>query len=270
MTNKELMRIAFCIAILLTACGTAETLTERKPVKTYDIPLTELLKKNRQHADKIKYLKAITTLNLESPKSANQVKGQIAMRYPDSIYIKIEGFLGIDGLIASINKNTFVVYNIINKYVVKGPTTPGAIQKAFDYRVTYNELRDVLTGLVFLTADDEKNVLSYETDSCLYVLKISEEGGYKKVWIDPFLQYAVVRIEHYGGEGDVEILKEFSRFEKYGSMMIPKYVRVLRPKEKDLLSVFFEDRIMNKKFPSKLFHVRYPKNINVIDESQIK
>jgi hypothetical protein len=256
--------------IVLYGCGASETLIIRKPVKTDDTPLSALFEKNRQHQGKIQYLKALTTLNLESPKSGNQVKGQIAVRYPDSIYIKIEGFLGIDGLVASINKNTFVVYNILNKYVVKGSTTPGAIQKAFDYKVTFDELRDVMTGLVFLTDQDKERTISYEADSCYYVLKIKEDSGYKKVWIDPWTQFAVAKIEHYNTNDEVVMLKEFSRFEKYGSMMLPKYVRVLRPKEKDLLSVYFEERIINKKFASKIFLIHYPKNVEVIDEAQIK
>jgi outer membrane lipoprotein-sorting protein len=262
--------ILFFGIIMLSACGTTETLIVRKPVKTDNMPLSTLLKNNRQHQEKIQYLKALTTLNLESPKSGSQVKGQIAIKYPDSIYIKIEGFLGIDGLVASINKNTFVVYNILNKYVVTGSTTPGAIQKAFDYKVTFDELRDVMTGLVFLSDRDREQIVSYDADSCYYVLKIKEDSGYKKVWIDPWTQFAVTKIEHYNADDEVMMLKEFSRFEQYGSMMLPKYVRVLRPKEKDLLSVYFEERIINKKFPSKLFHIHYPKNIEVIDESQIK
>lgn len=270
MINKPLF-LAACVCILwMTGCGTTETLLVRKPVKTEDTPLPTLFEKNRQHQEKLKYMKAIATLNLESPKSGNQVKGQIAIKYPDSIYIKIEGFLGIDGLVASINKSTFVVYNIINKYVVTGSTTPLGIQKAFDYRVTFDELRDVMTGLVFLTDEDQKNVISYDADSCDYLLKIKEGEGYKKVWIDPAAQFAVTKIEHCDSAGTVTLLKEFKRLEKQGSMILPKYVRVLRPKEKDLLSVYFEERQINKSFSGRLFHIHYPKNVDVIDEKQIR
>lgn len=256
--------------VYMCACGTTETLLVRKPVKTDDTPLSVLFEKNRQHQDKIRYMKAVAMLNFESPKSGNQVKGQIALKYPDSIYIKIEGFLGIDGLTASINKNTFVVYNIISKYVIKGSTTPNGIQKAFDYRVTFDELRDVMTGLVFLSEEDQKNVLSYEADSCEYRLKIKENNGYKNVWIDPASQFAVTKIEHCDSSGSVTLLKEFQRFEKQNSVLFPKYVRVLRPKEKDLLSVYFEDRVINKSFSSRIFTIHYPKNVEVIDEKQIK
>jgi hypothetical protein len=269
--NKLIFRFILTsagIAVLygIVSCVGSTTVINMKPVNTGDISISDLIKKNRHCQARFDYLKAVTTLNLESPRSSNQVTANVAIKYPDSVYIKLEGILGIDGLVASINRDSFVVYNIINKYVIKGKTDSSGIRKAFDYEVSFNELIEVLTGLVFIPEKDTGNVIRFEADSCCYVLTLKEPVGYRKVWIDPGNQYAIVKIEHYNFDHQIIMQKEFSRFEKIQNIYLPRYVRIYRPAEKDLLSIYFNERIINKKFDSRLFIIRYPKHIEVIHE----
>lgn len=188
-------------------------------------------------------MKAVTTLNLESPKSANQFSAQFAIKFPDSVYIKIEGVLGIDGLKASLNRHTFVVYNIINRYVIQGTTSALAIRKTFDYDISFDEMIELLVGLPRLKESELANLIEFSADESYYVMTFRSDGETKKIWIDPFAQCAISRIRHFDDNGDLILEKEFSRFELLDGNFIPRYVRMVKPREKDLLSVFLTNEL---------------------------
>lgn len=269
-TSYRYHRLIAMLFLFITACGTTERTIDERPLELAPLSIKTLIDKNRKNSSKIQYLRASVTLNLESPQSAMQVKSHFAVRYPDSIFVKMEGFLGIDALVASINRQTFMVYNIVNQQVVKGPTTAEGIKKVFDYQVNFEELLDVLTGLVFLNENDLSQAMDSATDKGYYRLSIKEGEGIKKIWLDPLADFAVTRIEHYQANGELVLIKEFSRFHRQQGMFHPKYVRIFRPKENDLLSLYFEERILNKPFSSQLFVIHYPKQAEIIDVSNIK
>ena len=159
-TNK----IAFISAlVLLQSCGTPKEIV-RDPVRIEGVQPIELIRKNNDNGRSIAFVKAATTLNLESPKSANQFSAQLAIKFPDSVYIKIEGILGIAGLKASLNKETFVVYNIMDKYVVRGQTSANAIRKTFDYDISFEEMVELLAGLVKIREDELTELSDFSAD----------------------------------------------------------------------------------------------------------
>ena len=251
------------LLIDLAACGAPEAVV-RTPVKTDGITPKDIVQKNNANGANLRYIKSVTTLNMESPKSVGQYSAQIAIRTPDSVYIKIEGILGIDGLKASLNKESFVVYNIINKYVVMGRTSSEAIRKTFDYDVSFDEMMELLTGLPRLRETDLASMTRFAAEESYYTMSFTTERGVRKIWIDPFANYAVSRIVDSDSAGEIMVEREFSRFQAVGDVFFPRYVRIVRPKEKDLLSLYFEARSINKPFSSNLFLIRYPRDIEII------
>lgn len=259
---KKFCLLVLVAGVLLQSCTSAGT-ARRARVSVDDITPLEIIKKNNAYTERLRYMKAVSTLTLESPKSSNQFSAQIAIRYPDSVYIKIEGILGVDGLKASLNKDTYVLYNIVNKYVIKGKTSTDAIRKTFDYDVSFEEMVELLMGLVPLKETELEQLTQFDVDSSYYVMNFNNGTGSKKIWIDPYADFAVSRINYYDASGELMLEKEFTRFEKINGFYFPRYVRVIRPKEKDLLSLYFDLRTINKSFSSSLFEIRYPKNIDL-------
>lgn len=249
--------------LFIVACSGPRQIT-RRPVTLDGITTSEIVRRNRDNGSGLRYIRSIATINLESPRSANQFGSQIAIRCPDSVYIKIEGILGIDGVKASLNRETFLVYNIINKYVVTGKTSADAIRKTFDYDVSFEEMMDLLTGLPKLHESDIPGMSDLAADGSYYIMTLSTPAGKQKIQIDPFANFAISKIEYFDLDGQVVMEKEFSRFEEINGVFFPRYVRVLRPREKDLLSLFFEARTINKPFSSALFTIRYPRDIDII------
>ncbi len=260
-------RNIFPLIILLTLIGCASPkVIVREPVRTEGVNPVDLIRKNGENGRRLRYMKAVTTLNLESPKSANQFTAQLAIKFPDSIYIKIEGVLGIDGLKASLNRQTFVVYNIINRYVIQGVTSSSAIRKTFDYDISFDEMVELLIGLPQLKESELRDLADFSADESYYVLTFKTNGETKKVWLDPFAQYAVSRIRHFDAAGILYLEKEFSRFENIDGNFLPRYVRIVKPQEKDLLSIYFNDRTMNKSFSSSVFTIKYPEDVKIIEQ----
>ncbi len=255
------MKFAAFLLICLTGCSTTEVL-RREPVDLKDMTSDEVIRRHHDRRGEFVSLKAMATLTLESPKSSNQFSVQIAVKYPDSIYVKIEGILGVDGLKASINRNTFVVYNIINRTVIRGTTSSAAIRNAFDYDVSFDEMMEILTGHVVLK-NSEGFVLS--ADSSYYVLTRPTGEGIRKYWIDPYADFAVARIEDRDSADQLILERDFTRFEKVGGHYLPRYVRVYRPQESDFLSLYFDSREMNKTVRSQLFLISYPKSVEVVE-----
>jgi hypothetical protein len=239
----------------------------RQPVSTDGLKPIDLVRRNNENGNRLRYMKAVTTLNIESPKSANQFTAQIAVKFPDSVYIKIEGVLGIDGLKASLNRQTFVVYNIINRYVVQGVTSSSAIRKTFDYDISFDEMVELLIGLPRLKEGDLANLIEFTADESYYLMTFKNGDETKKIWIDPFAQYAVSRIRHFDRNGVLLLEKEFSRFEYIDGNFMPRYVRIVKPNEKDLLSIFFDARTLNKSFNSSIFRIKYPDDVKIMEQN---
>jgi hypothetical protein len=261
--NKEI--IAFVLAaVLLQSCGAPKAII-REPVHTEGVQPIELIRKNNDNGRAIACVKAATTLDLESPKSANQFSAQLAIKFPDSVYIKIEGILGIAGLKASLNKETFVVYNIIDKYVVRGQTSANAIRKTFDYDISFAEMVELLAGLVRLRESELAELVDFSADDSYYVLTFQNDKGTRKVWIDPYANCAVSKILYYA-DNQLILQKDFTRFENISGTYMPRYVRVIRSKENDRLSLYFNSRTINKNFNSSLFTIKYPNDIRIIQE----
>lgn len=239
----------------------------RQPVTVDAVKPIDLVRRNNENGTDLRYMKAVTTLNLESPKSANQFSAQLAIKFPDSIYIKIEGVLGIDGLKASLNRQTFVVYNIINRYVVQGMTSSSAIRKTFDYDIGFDEMVELLVGLPRLRESDLDNLVDFTADESYYVLTFQTASETRKIWIDPYAHCAISRIRHFDSNGTLVLEKEFSRFENIDGNFMPRYVRIVKPTEKDLLSIFFDARTLNRSFNSSVFTIKYPGDVKIIEQN---
>lgn len=239
----------------------------RQPVTVEGVRPIDIVSRNHENGKQLRYMKAVVTLNLESPRSANQFSAQVAVKLPDSVYIKIEGLLGIDGLKASLNRQTFVVYNIINRYVIQGATNSSAIRKTFDYDISFDEMVELLIGLPRLKEADLANLVEFSAEESHYVMTFRSANELKKIWVDPYAQYAVTRIQHFDLNGSLLLEKEFSRFENIDGNYMPRYVRIVKPNEKDLLSIFFDVRTLNKSFNSSVFTIQYPDDVKIIEQN---
>jgi hypothetical protein len=252
--------------IFFQSCGSPIEIV-RTPVHLDGVKPIDLVRKNNENGSVIEFMKASTTLNLESPKSANQFSAQLAIKFPDSVYIKIEGILGIAGLKASLNKKTYVVYNIIDKYVVRGETSAKAIQKTFDYNMSFDEMVELLAGLMRIRESDLPELTDFTADGTYFLLTFKNAGGSRKVWIDPYANCAVSKVNYFDATDQLILEKEFSRFENINGIYLPRYVRVLRSREKDLLSLYFNSRVINKSFNTNLFRISYPDDIKIIQQN---
>ena len=224
------------------------------------ISVEQLIQKNHTNAEPFRSLKAVATLNVESAKSAGQFSMQLAIKAPDSVFIKVEGLLGIDGLKASINSKTFEVYNVIQRYVVQGATNSAAIQKTLEYEITFDELLETLTGLPMAPATGISDV---RADDSYYLLIYSTPDKETSIWLDPYAGFAVSRITE-SRHGKTILEKEYSRFERINGRFLPRYVRIYRPLKKDLLSLFFQTRELDKNIKSGLFVLKYPDDIKIV------
>lgn len=248
---------------IMFVSGCAPVRVTRLPVHVSDVSPVELVERNNKNLLGLKTLKALTTLNLESTRSANQFSAQVAIRMPDSVYIKIEGVLGIDGVKASLNSTTFIVYNILNKQVITGRTSAEAIRKTLDYDVSFDEMVELLLGWPTLRRDELDRLTDFVAESSQYVLTFRDEQGTRKVWVDPYSAYAVTRIDQVDERGELVVQKEFTRFEEIDGVMLPRYVRIFRPAEKDLLSIYFDSRSLNKNLGRRIFTIEYPAGVDV-------
>ncbi|MCK6541308.1 DUF4292 domain-containing protein [bacterium] len=250
--------------ILFSGCGAPKEVI-RQPVDITSVNPLEVLRRCNENAAKIRHIKSVATMNVESPKSGGQFTAQIAIRLPDSVYIKIEGMLGIDGVKASLNRESFVVYNIINKQVIIGKTSASAIRRTFDYNVNYEELVELLVGLPRVPESELVRLREFSADDTYFVMQFTTGEGHRKIWFDPYAQFAVSRIVDYDSTGDVSVEREFSRFQKIDGRYFPKYVRLVRPREQDLLSLFFDMRTVNESFNSSIFKIKYPRDIDIVE-----
>lgn len=246
-----------CLTLILIV-GCSSGVVVRNPLEPGSSTPEKILKLNNSNADKFKSLKGISSLTIESPNFANKVSARIVFKRPDSLYIKIEGLLGVDAAKISFNANDFVLYNILENQVVTGKTNSSSIRKMVDLDFEFEEIVSVFTGLVRLRQSHLDSLIEFTIDDTYYLM-VSRHGDLTvRHWIDPYSGYAISRVVIEKPDGEVEFEKDFSRFEKQSGVWIPKYVRFLNPGRKEQVSLLYRGIKINDKIEEKTFQFKVP------------
>lgn len=199
------------------------------------------------------------TISAQMPGVNQEASVEVQIIMPDSVSLKVEAIFGIDiGKFIS-NGRTFALYSPIQKTIYTGALDSLDLSRFFQVNLQYEELMESLVGTPGIAAGQMAPLAVQDNK---YLLKIRTSEGVHQYFVDPG-KYVITQYKYIDNANQVQIIKNFSRFEKYDNRYLPKLIQIARPMEKQAFSFYYRTRKLNKPIDRKVFKLRardIPKN----------
>ncbi|MFQ5706471.1 MAG: outer membrane lipoprotein-sorting protein [bacterium] len=184
----------------------------------------------------------------------------VYLNMPDSVLVKTEAMLGIDIGVLFMNHQLFGAYAPRENTFYYGEVKTLDLRDFLQVELTTEELYEVFTGLLQILVDSTSTV---DFVRGKYVVTNQLSQGYVKQWVDP-KKFLVTKSELFNERGQLILTKEFRRIHKTKGLMLPKTIRLTRPRAKERVTVYYTRQKVNKHIPAKKFKLKLPDNAKKI------
>jgi len=171
---------------------------------------------------------------------------------PDSLFAKFEIIFGLDIGTFTSNRKKFALYIPMKKLLYTGETDSVDLATFFQVNVNFNELIEAFTGVPKIDLGDT-TALKISGDE--YLLTSRTASGAHQYWIHP-ARFVVTKYQFYDLAGTLQVVKSFSRFQKFDEIYLPKSIRIEKPVQKQMFSLFYTQRQINEMIDKKSFKIR--------------
>lgn len=238
--------------ILLSGCA---GLFKGPSLDVSQMTIDELRDRIEQNHLAFQTLQGKGTISSQMPGMANEASISVKIIMPDSLVLKVEAMFGIDVGTFSSNRSKFALYSPMQKVLYTGRLDSLDLAKFFQVDITYDELMEALIG----TPKIETGEMSpLELKDNKYLLTSVTEAGVHRYRIHP-TKFVVEKYQFFDRQGTLQIIKEFSRFEKFNKIYLPKVIQIQKPVKQQVFALYYTQRKLNKPISKKAFKIRVPK-----------
>jgi hypothetical protein len=252
----RIFRLIGCLSAPAWICGCAGALFTSKPLP--EMTSAALLQKINEHSGRLETFQGSGLFTMVSDQGSFRGGIRVITRSPDSLWLKLEGPLGIDLVTARMADGHFAFYS---------PWMTDSVLNSLD-RKTFSRMlpigldsMDVLTGLLGLPRLnpgllDSAGAVSMRKGH--YVLNI---GSSVSLWVEP-RGPVISRWEKRDGEGKILWLYEAELFKSGHDVRLPKRIRFTESERRELI-LDYEDMKINQPLKRGWSDVRIPKGAKI-------
>lgn len=222
-----------------------------------------------QNFNKLQSFEGQARVMIEMPGAGYSGYSSVYINMPDSVYVKTEAILGIDIGDLFVDAKYFAAYAPRENVFYYGERELLDLRSFLEVEISTNELYEVFTGLLQVQPDSG-TMLSYDDDKLLMTSVVS--GNTTKTWIDPKLN-VVTKSQLLSNENKIILEKEFRRFRKKNNIYVPQIIKLLRPQDRERITVYYTSIKVNKAIDSGKFRIKPSSNARKVywgDVSNIK
>lgn len=181
---------------------------------------------------------------------------RVAIRRPDSIYVRMEAMPGVSVGFFFSNGRAFVLYSPFENTVYYGRVEDVDLSPLFQMQVEYRDLVESLSGVV-PARPGEGWALSVEEGH--FVLSGPAPDGIEEIWVDP-KKKVVTKAILYDASGEVVAMREFRRFRKRRGVYLPQVIRFFRPRARERMTFYFMKQEANVTLADSDFAFKIPES----------
>ncbi|NIA30969.1 MAG: DUF4292 domain-containing protein [Actinobacteria bacterium] len=247
--------IAMIALVFLAGCASVLRGPAINPQETNWQVVTQILQNN---FERLRTLQGWGRLVVETPQMAYNASSTVVFKSPDSLFVKIEAIFGLDVGTLFADRDTYRLYIPSHNTCYTGSTDSMALSQFIAFDLSLDKLIHTLSGLE--TAQGlSKGILKKDKKG---LILWGNDGTYiHKYWIDP-KKGVVTRGEIRNKSNQTVLLEEFDRFIRMdGGVIVPRTIRLQRPLEKQSLTLFYENLVVNKKVSEKDFKFKVPQKV---------
>ena len=229
--------LALTLIFLINSCA----LKPKAKADLKKITARELLARNEKWQKSFVTLKGSANITLDSPQYSGNFGADVLMNRNDSLLITITGPMGIKLGKVFVSPKRFVFYNQMMNQFMSGSLEDYEDTNFMQFPVEVSRLRNVFA------AREDFNILelaAYQVKDGYYYLETGTDHLKYRIWFDPAV-LLIKKVEYYDGKKLV-FFKEYDQFEKFDGVYFPRVINFVRPDEKQGLSIYYNELIINK------------------------
>lgn len=252
-SDFKLIFIIFSSIGIFTHCA---TILKSKIPDISNITPEDIQTNVNQNYQKLSNFEGQARVIIELPGAGYNGYSDVYVNMPDSVLVKTEAILGIDIGVLFFDHQYFGAYAPKENSFYYGEIEILDLRDFLQVELQTEELYEVLTGLTQIHVDSSSKL---GFDNGKFLLTTLWPKGEVRYWIDP-KKYNVTKCYLVNEDGETILKKEFSRFKKYNGLVLPRTVRLTRPKAKERLTVYYTKQKINTPISPEKFKLKIPKN----------
>ena len=250
--NAPLKIVLFCVSVSLMN-GCAGLFRSTKPDLSR-MTVEELRDRIERNHLAFRTLVGRGKISAQMPGAVQEASVDLKIIMPDSLYLKVEAIFGIDVGTFVANKTKFALHSPMQKVLYTGNLSSLDLSRFFQVDISYQELFEAAIGTPKLEIGKAAPLKIQDNQ---YVLNIVNHTGLHRYRVHP-VDFVITRYQYYDSLGTLQIVKEFSKFEKYGNVRLPKVILIQKIAQKQVFALFYSSRKLNTPIDPKTFKIRVP------------
>ena len=229
------------------------------------VTFTELLSGIEDEQNKIFSLSGESRISIETPEFSGTFFADILYNNNDSLLINVSGPFGIAVGKMFLGIDRFIFLNQFSNQFYSGETKNFKNKNFLQFPLKIHEISNFFTGKEII---NNMKILDYDIDGDLYFIHGINGTLNYNIWIDN-VTGRIKRIE-YLNEEKIILVKEYDKFFKLNNTYFPKHIKLSRPEEQQVVSVYYNKLILNQKIPPSEFIIKIPDSARQIDLNLIE
>jgi hypothetical protein len=229
------------------------------------VPFADLLNSIEQEQNKIFSISAQSRISIDTEEYSGNFFADLLYNENDSLLISVTGPFGIDVGKMFLGKNRFIFFNQFSDQFYSGDIEDFKDRNFLQFPLKIHEISNFFTG-----KESIKNmkIIEYEINDNMFYIRGENSDNTFNIWIDN-VSGRIKKIE-YMKQNSIVLIKEYNKFFKFNDTYFPKHIKLSRPLEKQVVSVYYNKIVLNQKIVPSDFMVNISDSARQIDLNLIE
>jgi len=220
-----------------------------------------LIKSIEDHAAKLRTFQGWSTMMIESTEGGFRGSMRLSVKMPDSLWIKMEGPLGMDVVEGRFGGENALFVIPAEKRAYRGSIRNMQERGILPLDLASPEMLQGILGLPVPYPAVYDSLPSLTIDSRKYILNM---GYGERIWIEP-KGPVVTRWEKRDANGEMLWLWEGREFRKRKGIRLPQVIRMTDYQYRQRVTLVYETARPNRPMKNGWFVVRIPEGVETIE-----
>ena len=225
----------FVLLFFISACTGPKLVLD-----TNKVSFNEVLDQVQRQNNKIETFTGQCRISVDSEEFSGHFFADIYYVKNDSLLLSVTGPFGIKAGTLFLGKERFIFYNQMTNKFYNGTIQDFEDKNFFQFPL---QLRDLVN--IFLGRDDlpSMKIKNYTIDDGTFYIQAQNGNDGYQIWVDNNTGH-IQKITGTTGER-VSFTREYGFFIKSNGLYFPKQIQMIKPEEKQGVSIFYENLSIN-------------------------
>jgi outer membrane lipoprotein-sorting protein len=245
--------------VVLLMVGIFSCAPSRRVTTERSLSVNQVFSRVKDRNEKIRTLKGEGTITIESSETSRRGSFTVGLRKPDSLLMEFRGPFGIHAATLMLSREKFLFYNWMENTADVGKPDGKTLNSILQLKMQFDQILNAFAGEI-AEINSQDTLVKFSVENNLYVVRYRSAEWKKEYWIDGDT-FIVIDCRVMNQQGETVLAAHTSETEELESIYMPKFLRVVFPKERQSITIAYDDLSINKPV-SCLFLV--PKQAEII------